>query len=53
VALGALLSPLAAILPFVDPGLADDANCGALAAEANRQGTPVKTAASKALTAKH
>jgi len=37
VALGALLSPLAAILPFVDPGLADDANCAALFAEA-RQG---------------
>lgn len=29
-ALGAFLSPLAAILPFVDPGLAEDANCGAL-----------------------
>ncbi len=33
-ALGALLSPLAAILPFVDPGLAEDANCGALIASA-------------------
>ncbi len=33
-ALGALLSPLAAILPFVDPGLAKDANCGALIAGA-------------------
>jgi uncharacterized protein involved in outer membrane biogenesis len=28
--LGALLSPFAAILPFVDPGLAKDANCAAL-----------------------
>jgi uncharacterized protein involved in outer membrane biogenesis len=28
--LGALLSPLAALLPFVDPGLAKDANCAAL-----------------------
>ena len=28
--LGALLSPFAAILPFVDPGLAEDANCAAL-----------------------
>jgi uncharacterized protein involved in outer membrane biogenesis len=36
-ALGALLSPLAAILPFVSPGLEKDANCGALLAEA-RQG---------------
>jgi uncharacterized protein involved in outer membrane biogenesis len=30
VALGALVSPLAAILPFIDPGLAKDANCSAL-----------------------
>ena len=36
-ALGALLSPLAAILPFVSPGLEKDANCAALLAEA-RQG---------------
>lgn len=33
-ALGALLSPLAALLPFVDPGLAEDANCGALISSA-------------------
>ena len=52
VALGSLLSPIAAILPFVDPGLAKDANCGALLAEAGRQGAPVKTASSKPLTAK-
>jgi AsmA family protein len=31
--LGALLSPFAALLPFVDPGLAEDANCAALLAE--------------------
>jgi uncharacterized protein involved in outer membrane biogenesis len=29
-ALGALINPLVALLPFVDPGLAKDANCGAL-----------------------
>lgn len=34
VALGALLNPLVALLPFVDPGLAEDANCGALIASA-------------------
>jgi hypothetical protein len=34
VALGALLTPLASILPFVDPGLAKDADCGALLASA-------------------
>lgn len=28
--LGALINPLVALLPFVDPGLAKDANCGAL-----------------------
>jgi AsmA family protein len=44
VALGALVAPLAAILPFVNPGLADDANCGALVAEAKARGAPVKKA---------
>lgn len=51
VALGSLLSPLAAILPFIDPGLAKDANCGALLAGAQGEGAPVRSA-SKALTAK-
>jgi AsmA family protein len=37
VALGALLTPLAAILPFVEPGLAKDADCAALVSEASRQ----------------
>ena len=36
-----VLSPLAAILPFVDPGLAKDADCGALLAKAKTQGTPI------------
>ncbi|MET0293750.1 MAG: AsmA family protein, partial [Phenylobacterium sp.] len=44
VALGALASPLAAILPFIDPGLADDANCSALIGGARQQGAPVQTA---------
>jgi uncharacterized protein involved in outer membrane biogenesis len=39
-ALGTLLSPLAAILPFVDAGLADDADCSALMAEAKQRGAP-------------
>ncbi len=47
VGLGALVSPLAALLPFVDPGLAKDANCGALLTEAGRQGAPVKATASR------
>ncbi len=33
-ALGALINPLVALLPFVDPGLAEDANCGALISSA-------------------
>jgi hypothetical protein len=40
-ALGTLLAPLAAILPFVDAGLAEDANCAALLAgreQPSRQG---------------
>ena len=41
-ALGAFLTPLAAILPFIDPGLAKDANCAALIAEAGQHGAPVK-----------
>lgn len=34
VALGAALTPLGAILPFVDPGLAHDADCSAVEADA-------------------
>lgn len=37
------LSPLAAILPFLDPGLAKDANCGPLLAQAKALGAPVKS----------
>ena len=32
--LGALVNPLVALLPFVDPGLAKDANCGTLISSA-------------------
>jgi uncharacterized protein involved in outer membrane biogenesis len=44
VALGALFTPLAAILPFVDPGLAKNADCSALMAEAKTAPAPVKGA---------
>jgi AsmA family protein len=37
-ALGALITPLAAVIAFVDPGLAKDANCAALLAEAKQAG---------------
>lgn len=46
-ALGALVTPFAAILPFVDLGLAKDAACGALIAEAGREGAPVAKTASR------
>lgn len=39
-----LVTPLAAILPFIDLGLAKDAACGALITEAGREGAPVRTA---------
>lgn len=49
VLLGTVLTPVAAILPFVDIGLADDADCGALTARAGKPGVKVATpeAASK------
>jgi uncharacterized protein involved in outer membrane biogenesis len=39
-ALGVLATPLASVLAFIDPGLAKDADCGSLLAEAQRQGAP-------------
>lgn len=44
-ALATVLSPVAAILPFIDVGLAKDANCAGLVGEAANQGAPVRTAA--------
>lgn len=43
-AIGAALPPLALILPFLDPGLAKDANCGAVSAQAQAKGTPIRSA---------
>ena len=42
-----MLNPLASILAFVDPGLAKDANCGPLLADAKARGAPVKASAVK------
>ncbi|HEY5336999.1 MAG TPA: AsmA family protein [Rhizomicrobium sp.] len=39
-ALGVLLTPLAAIIPFVDPGLAKNADCGAAVSTAQSHGAP-------------
>lgn len=44
VALGVLLTPLGAILPFIDPGLAKDANCSALLSHAKQGGTDIAPA---------
>jgi len=41
VGLGAVLSPLAAILPFLAPGGAHDADCSGLLAQARAAGAPV------------
>jgi AsmA family protein len=38
IALGVLLTPVAAMLAFVDPGLAKDSDCGALLAEVQKGG---------------
>jgi uncharacterized protein involved in outer membrane biogenesis len=39
------LNPLASIIAFIDPGLAKDANCGPLLAEAKAKGNPVSRTA--------
>jgi len=39
-ALGAFLTPIASILPFISPDLANDANCNALMKSAKNQGVP-------------
>jgi hypothetical protein len=45
VALATVLSPVAALLPFVDAGLAKDANCSGLLAQGKAEGAPVKATA--------
>jgi uncharacterized protein involved in outer membrane biogenesis len=42
-----LLSPLASVLAFIDPGLAKDANCRPLLETAKARGAPVKNSALK------
>jgi uncharacterized protein involved in outer membrane biogenesis len=44
-ALGALATPLAAVLAFVDPGLAKDQNCSQLIAQTEAKGPPTPNAA--------
>ncbi|HWU55876.1 MAG TPA: hypothetical protein VN175_10265, partial [Rhizomicrobium sp.] len=40
-----LINPFAAILAFIDPGMAEDANCAPLLSEAKAKGAPVRHAA--------
>jgi len=47
------LNPIAAIVAFVDPGLAKDANCAALTGTAAKGPAPVKTVPKVAATARH
>lgn len=42
-ALGSIINPIAALLPFVTTGEAKDADCAGLVSEARQQGAPVKT----------
>ncbi len=48
----AALNPFAAILAFLDPGLADNANCAALLSTAKAQGAPVQKTSVKATAKK-
>ena len=45
--LASVVSPLAVVLPFIDAGMTKDAACGALIAEAGRDGVPLKTTPAK------
>jgi uncharacterized protein involved in outer membrane biogenesis len=47
----AFVNPLASVLAFIDPGLAKDAHCGALLADAKAKGNPVKESAVRAAPA--
>jgi len=42
VALGVALGPLGAVLPFIDPGLAKNADCANLLTQARATGAPIK-----------
>lgn len=51
-ALGTLLTPLAALLPFVDPGLEKDADCQGLVASARGKGAPLTSASAQTAPSK-
>jgi uncharacterized protein involved in outer membrane biogenesis len=43
-ALGTILTPIASVLAFVDPGLAKNADCAALIAQSRSEGAPLRQA---------
>ena len=49
VGLAVVATPLAAIVPFLDPGLAKNADCAGLLSEAQQKGAPVKPSAAPPL----
>lgn len=51
-ALGSIVNPLAALLPFVTGGEAKDADCAGLVSQARQQGAPVKVTQTTPATAK-
>jgi uncharacterized protein involved in outer membrane biogenesis len=53
VGLAVVATPVAAVLPFIDPGLAKNADCAGLLAEAGRNGAPVKRLAVPPSTGPH
>ena len=53
VGLAVVATPLAAIIPFIDPGLAKNADCAGLLSEAEQKGAPVKPSAAAPLKAPH
>ena len=51
-ALGSIINPIAALLPFVTTGEAKDADCAGLVSEARQSGAPVKVAQTTPTAAK-
>ena len=51
--LGAVVTPFAAVLPFIATGGAKNADCGALMDEAQTHGAPVAASAGPRVAAKH
>jgi uncharacterized protein involved in outer membrane biogenesis len=53
VGLAVVATPLAAVIPFLDPGLAKNADCASLLSEAEQKGAPVKPSQAPPVNAPH